>query len=370
MDHQETELQTISQSFAFVSIDRSLSRTPSLHCHSSNNDTSTNSTSVLGDVRFAPPPPFPTSLQVTKAKILGQRTSAKSTLPSFSEVKHSGQLLARFSTKSRLTKKWRHTYWIVHGNHRILFFRSKDDFDEWAANPYLTTHERNNKVKLAIDFKNDGYKPGFTMDGYKISTIKSKYIKEGKSKRMASNFKLCKWQKKGSSIVVAFGGRDASSVGALHKIMSELAKNSGNKIAGDAVENECERGDDAWDTASIGFSFSNVTTGSVQSSLSFSGRSFDERDDISSCSRSRRRHSVSSSSLGSKIATRMRSRSPTTHRRRLKEIDAEQTSDSIYLQLNEPENVREPPLPRREPSVRGALPPRSPSVNSSFSKRS
>lgn len=336
-------LTTISSSIQYITLERSpstLSRTSSFRSITSNKD-STQSSSVLGNKKFAPPPPFPTSLQVTKMKLWGKTDQVKTTLPSYSDVKHSGEVLARFSKKSRLTKRWRSTFWIVHGKNRILFFRCVQDFDEWAANPYLSTSERNGLVKLALDFKNDGYKPGHTMDGYRIYPIKSKYIKEGRTKRMVSNFRLDKWTTKRSSIVLALGGRNAGDVGALHKIMTEIAKNAGNKVAPKELEEYNDDGMES-DFGSIGFSFSNLSTGSMLDR----GNSFDERDDSSFASRGRSRRN-SEGSLGSKIMTRMRSRSPMTRARRMKEIQDEQSADSYYSQMGvsriDPGNCPLPP---------------------------
>jgi hypothetical protein len=189
-------------------------------------------------------------------------------------------------------------------------------------------------VKTTIDFKNDVYKPGFNLKGYKVSSIKSKYIRDGKSKRMASNFKLERYNARGASIVIALGGKNAGEVGALHAVMYEMAKKCGHKLSSEIVDADMGMASDAEesvfgsDYGSIGFSFSNVSTGSTQSMHLKSA--FDQRDDESSRSMSRGRQ-MNNEGLGTRILTRMRSRSPSTRARRLREIDDELMSDSTKI---------------------------------------
>lgn len=126
-DIQSSSLTTIS-SFPNVIISRTpstLSRTSSYRSQSSSSSTG------VGNKKFAPPPEFPKSLEVAKMQIYNRNMKVLSTLPPYHDVKHSGELLARFSLKSMLTKKWRSTFWIAYGKNQILFFRSKHDFDEW-----------------------------------------------------------------------------------------------------------------------------------------------------------------------------------------------------------------------------------------------
>jgi hypothetical protein len=207
--------------------------------------TTNNTNNTNTKVVFAPPPPFPTSLQVLKSKLSNYQTTTKnikSTLPPYHEIKHSGHALARFSAKSRLlTKKWRPTFWITQAQHKLVFFRSKVDFDEWAANPYLTTQERNKLVKVIYDFKNDAYKPGYkNLKGYRASPIQSKFVKlnhrqqqqedQDAVRKMASHFSLECWtSSKGPSILVEIGGTDAGQVGALHIVLAEMIHLSGHE---------------------------------------------------------------------------------------------------------------------------------------------
>jgi len=128
-DIQSSSLTTIS-SLPYVIF----SRTPSTlsRTSSSRSQSRSSSTGVLGNKKkFAPPPEFPKSLEVAKLQIFNRKKNVQSTLPPYHDVKHSGELLARFSLKSMLTKKWRSTFWIAFGKNQMLFFRSKHDFDEW-----------------------------------------------------------------------------------------------------------------------------------------------------------------------------------------------------------------------------------------------
>lgn len=292
-------------------------------------------------------------------RIWNRKQNVRSTLPPYHDVKHSGELLARFSLKSMLTKKWRSTYWISFGNHQILFFRSKYDFDEWAVNPYITPQERNLLVKLTVDFKNDVYKPGFNMKGYKVSSIKSKYVRDGKTKRMASNFKLEKCRAKGpSTIAIALGGKNVGEVGALHAVMGEMARKCGHKASTETVDVNEEMSSVGSDYGSIGFSFSNLSIGSIRSIQSRGGQSgngVDQRDDEDMI-RGRQRNSEG---VGARIMTRMRSRSPSTRARRIREISELSFTSIRDGPHNNAQNTL-PASPRYKTSTR-EKPPLSPS---------
>ena len=69
-------------------------------------------------------------------------------------------------------------YWIAYGNSKILFFRSKVDFEEWVSNPYLKKVDRNALVKMTLDFVNDLHMPH--LYGYKVTTVRKKgYNRKG-----------------------------------------------------------------------------------------------------------------------------------------------------------------------------------------------
>lgn len=178
--------------------------------------------SVLSDKSFAPPPPFPKSISLIKMQYLNTKVKeVASTLPDYSDVKHSGELLARFSLKSMLIKKWRPTFWIAFGKHQLLFFRSRSDFEEWVSNPFLRAEDRNALVKLNVDFKNDLYKPGIKLLGYGPTGLKTKgYNREGQ----IFHFKLERWYSYGPSVLAAFGGKNMYEVKNLHRIIAEMVR--------------------------------------------------------------------------------------------------------------------------------------------------
>lgn len=345
-----------------------VSRTPSTLSRNSSfrslSSSSFNNVSVtIGNKKtFAPPPKFPKSLNVSKMRILNRKQDILSTLPRYDNVTHSGELLARFSIKALLTKKWRSSFWISYGKNQILFFRSKYDFDEWAASPYITSQQRNNLVKMTVDFKNDIYKPhlGFKMKGYKVSSIKSKYVRDGKTKRMASNFKLEKYRAKGpSTIVIALGGKNVGEVGALHAVMGEMARECGHQTSTEIVDVNEEKSSFGSDYGSIGFSFSNLSTGSTRSMQSTGiqpEHDFDQRDDKNNKDIHGGRQRRNDEGVGVRIMTRMRSRSPSTRARRLREMqDASVSELSFSVNGDRPYTTTPstlPALPRYKTPIR------------------
>lgn len=183
------------------------------------------SKSILDDKTFAPPPKYPANLQVLKNQFLSEGKSIASTLPSFEKVKHSGELLARFSLKSMLIKKWRPCFWIAYGDNQLLFFRNKNDFEEWASNPYLQKTERDNLVKISVDFVNDMYMPN--VSGYRATGIRMKvYSRDGN----IHHFKLEKWHSYGPSITAAFGGKNENEVRCLRTIINEMIRKSPQSV--------------------------------------------------------------------------------------------------------------------------------------------
>ena len=111
---------------------------------------------VLGDQRFSPPPRFSEEyLQLARTRTSDAYGGKKSEVPNFALVKHSGTLLARYSTLSMVTKKWKQCFWIIYGTNQIYFFDSKDDFEEWMFNPFISAKQRSELVKLGVDFLND-----------------------------------------------------------------------------------------------------------------------------------------------------------------------------------------------------------------------
>ncbi len=183
------------------------------------------SRSVFEDMTFAPPPQVPKSLEVVQNRFLAHTPrEVAATLPVFERIKHSGEVMARFSVKSMMMKKWKPIFWITYGNNQMLFFRSKSDFDEWVSNPFLENDDRDKLVKLRIDYLNDVNTPGSKIKGYEASPVKIKeYNREGK----LSHFKLERWTAFGPSLLAAFGGKNVNAVKSLHRIMREMIIKSG-----------------------------------------------------------------------------------------------------------------------------------------------
>ena len=91
--------------------------------------------SVLSDPSFAPAPKHPgvgSNFEVMKAQYFGEGKEVASTPPDFSQITHSGTILARISTRSILTKKWKHSFWITYGG-KLLYFNYN-----WYLHPSLT----------------------------------------------------------------------------------------------------------------------------------------------------------------------------------------------------------------------------------------
>jgi len=183
---------------------------------------------ILGNKSFAPPPRPPSNRNFNAPS--QEHVESMSPLPDFDEIMHSGELMARFSLRSMLIKKWRPTFWIAYGKNqlKLLFFRNKMDYEEWISNPYLSIREQNALVKCAIDFRNDvresGGLKGPLLKGYSLTPIKKKgYSQEGN----LNHFKVEGWHSYGPSIHSAFGGKNKQEVQALRRIMVEMIHKAG-----------------------------------------------------------------------------------------------------------------------------------------------
>ena len=186
------------------------SATSSIGSMSGSNRVRKEAPAVLDDKTIAPPPKRPDTLtNMTK--------DALSHLPDFNQIKHSGDCLARLSLKSMVIKKWRQSFWIAFGNHTILFFRSRSDFEEWVSNPYLSPLERDELIKLNIDFKNHVRMENVL--GYKMSKITSKrYRGDG----YMNQFKVDKWYTYGPSVSAAIGSKNEIEVRNIRRIMTAM----------------------------------------------------------------------------------------------------------------------------------------------------
>jgi len=231
MPAQNPEKQEISPTKSTNS-DRSGHRLPSIASSASSLgsqsvNSQTSRASALQDKTFAPPPKVPLGLQESQLS-----PENKALLPQFEAVKHSGHCLGRLSLKSMITKKWKATFWIAYGDTQIMFFRSKNDFEECFSNPYLGEAEKRQLVKLKIDFSHDPDQPD--LKGYSVSRMSTKsYARDG----YMSHFKLEKWDNSGPTICAALGGKNATEVNSLRTIMKEMIQYSQQRSRRTPVDN-------------------------------------------------------------------------------------------------------------------------------------
>jgi hypothetical protein len=177
------------------------------------------SNSVLSDLAFAPPPEIPEKLH--NSRILAKDAPPNaSTLPNWNDITHSGSILARISARSRIMKKWKECFWITYGKSKVLLFRSKSDFDEWASNPDLTDRQRYSLIKSSVDFVLD-YVNDIHMLGYQVSETRLKYYNH--KVEFLHQFKLEKRMVFGTLIAAAFASTEKSETSSLHAILMELA---------------------------------------------------------------------------------------------------------------------------------------------------
>jgi len=149
-------------------------------------------------------------------------------MPSFEKVTHSGHAMARISLKSLIIKKWKPVFWICYGDSRIIFFRSKSDFMEWATNPLLNLVEREELVKMEIDFKDFAKKPG--VKGYRAASL---HMKDYSGRTgLLHTFKLEEWMYYGPIILGAFASKNRRDVHSLLVIMREIMKKYKQNIGG------------------------------------------------------------------------------------------------------------------------------------------
>jgi len=179
--------------------------------------------SPLDDPSFAPPPKPVFNMEVIDST---RNKTITSTLPLYDMVKHSGNVMARISLKSLFLKKWKQMFWIAYGDHELLFFRSKTDFNEWATNPYLTNAGRMSLVKLDIDLKNDVLKPGVRC--YRALSLQEKeYVRSG----LMHTFKLEQWMNYGPIIIGAFASKSRKEIRSLLIVLKEMIKREKNGLS-------------------------------------------------------------------------------------------------------------------------------------------
>jgi len=181
------------------------------------------SNSALDNPLFAPPPSLTSNTADTMEIIKTsrhRRVKSALPLPSFDKVTHSGLMMARISLTSLVMKKWKQVFWISYGDSEIYMFRSKIDFEEWATNPYLTTIERQEMVKLKVDFKiKSNCSSGIRC--YRAFSLQGKnYGKSG----LMHTFKLEQWMHYGPVILGAFASISQTEISAFHTICKEIIK--------------------------------------------------------------------------------------------------------------------------------------------------
>jgi len=181
--------------------------------------------SPLDDPTFAPPPDQPTDESYIRTA-RGENKNMR--MPSFDMVKHSGNAMARISLKSLVMKKWKPIFWICYGDSRIVVFRSKNDFMEWATNPLLSDEDREALVKLDVDFKNLTAKPG--VRGYRAASL---HLKDyGGKTGLMHTFKLEEWMYYGPIILGAFASKSRTDAHTLLIVLREIMKKHKQNLSG------------------------------------------------------------------------------------------------------------------------------------------
>jgi len=179
--------------------------------------------SPLDDPTFAPPPDKPTD-----ASYIARGRNSHTRMPSFDMVKHSGNAMARISLKTLVMKKWKPIFWICYGDSRVVIFRSKNDFMEWATNPNLADIDREALVKLDVDFKNLTAKPG--VRGYRAASL---HLKDyGGKTGLMHTFKLEEWMYYGPIILGAFASKSRTDAHTFLIVLREIMKKHKQNLSG------------------------------------------------------------------------------------------------------------------------------------------
>ena len=206
---------------------------------------------ILNDRSIAPPPRRPDILNTLSPDALAR-------LPNYDKIQHSGDCLARLSLRTMLIKRWRPTFWIAFGDHQILFFRTRNDFHEWATNPYITDEHRDDLVKVHIDFKNHVRLENLL--GYKVSQITAKRYRS--SNGFMNQFKLDKWYTYGPSVSAAVGSKNDIELRNIRRIMTAMMAVYPQSVNADFDE------DDQYDDGSARSSLSGISKYSCASANS------------------------------------------------------------------------------------------------------
>lgn len=246
---------------------------------------------ILGNANIAPPPEFPIEKDYTQSLFHVEETDRvddNMPPPSFDLIQHSGYCLARISFRTLLMKKWKQVFWICYGDidheHEnslsLLFFKTKEIFEDWIMNPHLNSSQREKMVKLRVDFNNIADER-LGVKGYQVSALKMKRYSSG---GLLHQFKLDRWMDNGPSIAAAFGSESQKESEELHMIMREMARISPRSSTFDGMASTHDA-DDASGHFSIGQSVTWDCTSSAGGSA-YSARSYhSERSTSSSTSR-------------------------------------------------------------------------------------
>jgi len=184
------------------------------------------STTYLDNPNFCPPPKVPLETIKTKYEFDAETQQWKGSMPKFHLVRHSGYIMTRFSAASLLFKRWRQSFWILYAQSYLCFFRSKDDFEEWMFNPYLSRDRRVKLIKRCLDFRPEALK------SVEVDPIGKKFYRKGGT---MLHFKVDKhyvYADAISAVIIgAFASLNSSDVIELHTIMMELMKLSRPRLS-------------------------------------------------------------------------------------------------------------------------------------------
>lgn len=103
-------------------------------------------------VNVAPPPEIPRGRDFSSSLFHMTSESDPATQPKYELITHSGSCMARISIRTKLLKLWKDVFWIVYDDREFMVFKTKNIFEEWLMNPYLSRTERMALVKMRIDF--------------------------------------------------------------------------------------------------------------------------------------------------------------------------------------------------------------------------
>mmetsp|Transcript_42154 Transcript_42154/g.82688 ORF Transcript_42154/g.82688 Transcript_42154/m.82688 type:complete len:359 (+) Transcript_42154:91-1167(+) len=145
-------------------------------------------------------------------------------LPDKSKVISKGLILGRVSFMSMFRKKWRQLVWVRYTKTQLLLFRSTDDYQAWITNNAITDKERQDLVKMKIDFLEECANPAVA--GFFLTDTRLKHYNVEKSNLY--QFKLDRWMSFGASVgpnvAAAFASSDEQETEAIRKAVLACIK--------------------------------------------------------------------------------------------------------------------------------------------------